>query len=79
MVSFQKQQLHNNKLYGAAYDKVLLLRFDKRIEITTNNNNSKINLLDEKVYNKNNNHSKDCSRSLLNEERDLQVIPDPVM
>ena len=32
VVSFQQQQPHQNKSY-AAYDKILLPRFDKRIEI----------------------------------------------
>jgi hypothetical protein len=71
VVSFQQ---YNNK--SCAYYKLLLSRFDKRIEITNNNSrSSKINLLDVKVYNSN---SKDCIRSLLLEERDLlQIIPDP--
>ena len=56
-----------------AYDKILLPRFDKRIEITRNNNDSKVNLLDVKLYN---NYSKDCNRFLLLQERDLQLIPD---
>ena len=55
-----------------AYDKILLPRFDKRIEITRNNNDSKVNLLDVKLYN---NYSKDCNRFLLLQERDLQLIP----
>jgi hypothetical protein len=70
------QQQHNNKSY--AYDKILLPRFDKRIEITNRNNNSindssNIKLLDVKIYNK----SKNCSIPLLLEERDLLIIPDP--
>ena len=80
VVSFQKQQQHNNKLYCAAYDKILLARFGKRIEITgnRNNNDSKTNLLGVKIYN--NKLSKHCSRSLLIEERDLlHIIPDPAM
>jgi hypothetical protein len=68
--SFQPQ---HNKSY--AYDKILLPRFDKRIEITKNKDSSsssdKINLLDVKVYG--NNHSKDFSRSLLLQERDLHA------
>jgi hypothetical protein len=69
VVSFQPQQ-HNTSY---SYHKILLPRLDKRIEITNNNSrSSKINLLDVKVYNS---HSKDCIRSLLLEERDLQIIP----
>jgi hypothetical protein len=67
VVSFQQQQPHQNKSY-AAYDKILLIRFDKCIEITRKNNSStsKIDLLlDVKVYN---NYSKNCSKSLLLEE-----------
>ncbi|HEX5891610.1 MAG TPA: hypothetical protein VFY41_01995 [Nitrososphaeraceae archaeon] len=72
MVSFQRPQ-HN---MSYAHHKILLLRFDKCIEITNNNSrSSKINLLDVKVYG--NSHSKDCIRSLLFEERYLQIIPDP--
>ena len=73
VVSFQRPQQHNTSY---AYHKILLPRFDKRIEIANNNSrSSKINLLDVKVYNS---HSKDCIRSLLLEERDLlQIIPDP--
>ena len=76
VVSFQQQ--HNNHKSYAEYDKILLPRFDKRIEITRNNNSindsSKINtLLDVKIYNK----SKNCSIPLLLEERDLLIIPDP--
>jgi len=71
VASFQPQ---HNKSY--AYDKILLPRFDKRIEITKNKDSSsgssdKINLLDVKVYG--NNHSKDFSRSLLLQERDLHA------
>lgn len=69
VVTFQQ---YNNK--SNAYHTILLPRFDKSIEIT-NNNSTKINLLDVKIYN---NSSKNCSRSLLLEERDLlQIIPDP--
>jgi hypothetical protein len=78
VVSFQQPQQHNNKSY-AAYDKNLLPRFDRRIEITrkTNSSRSKVDLLlDVKVHN-NNKHSKDWSRSLLLQERDLLIIPDP--
>jgi hypothetical protein len=71
VVSFQPQH-HDHK--SNAYHKILLPRFDKRIEIT-NNNSNKINLLDVKVYN--NNSSKGCSRSLLLQESDLLIIPDP--
>lgn len=73
VVSFQQQQQHQNKSY--AYDKILLPRFDKRIEITNNNRNGNINILDVKIYNNNYNHSKDCNRSLLLKERDLLIIP----
>ncbi|MDQ3869867.1 MAG: hypothetical protein M3250_09985 [Thermoproteota archaeon] len=71
IVSFQQQHndRHHHKLYG--YHKILLPRFDKRIEIT--NNNTKINLLDLKVYN-NNYSKKNCNRSLLLEETDLQIV-----
>jgi hypothetical protein len=76
VVSFQQQQHNNHKSY-AEYDKILLPRFDKRIEITRNNNSindsSNIKLLDVKIYNK----SKNCSVPLLLEERDLLIIPDP--
>jgi len=70
IVSFQQQHndRHHHKLY--VYHKILL-RFDKRIEIT--NNNSKINLLDVKIYN-NNYSKKNCNRSLLLEETDLQIV-----
>jgi hypothetical protein len=44
------------------------------IEITRNNSSCKINLLDVKIHN---NCSKDCARSLLMQERDLLIIPDP--
>jgi hypothetical protein len=75
VVSFQQQ--HNNHKSYAEYDKILLPRFDKRIEITRNNNSindsSNIKLLDVKIYNK----SKNCSIPLLLEERDLLIIPDP--
>jgi hypothetical protein len=67
VVSFQKQ--HHSKSY--VYTKILLPRFDKRIEIT-NNNNSKMNLLNIKVYK---NYSKYCNRLLLLQEKDLQLIP----
>ena len=72
MVSFQQQHndCHHHKSY--AYHKILLSRFDKRIEIT--NNNSKINLLDVKVSNNNNYIKKNCNRSLLLEETDLQIV-----
>jgi hypothetical protein len=73
VVSFQQQQHHQNKSY--AYDKILLPRFDKRIEITNNSRNGYINILDVKIYNNNYNHSKDCNRSLLLKERDLLIIP----
>jgi hypothetical protein len=80
VVSFQQYNNndHHHKSY-AEYDKILLPRFDKRIEITKNNNdsNSNINLLDVKVYNNNKQSKKNCSRSLLLEERDLQIIPVP--
>jgi hypothetical protein len=80
VVSFQQYNNndHHHKSY-AEYDKILLPRFDKRIEITRNNNdsNSNINLLDVKVYNNNKQSKKNCSRSLLLEERDLQIIPVP--
>lgn len=71
MVSFQQQHndRHHHKPY--AYHKILLPRFDKCIEIT--NNNSKINLLDVKIYN-NNYSKKNCNRSLLLEETDLQIV-----
>ena len=71
MVSFQQQHndRHHHKSY--AYHKILLSRFDKRIEIT--NNNSKINLLDVKVSN-NNYSKKNCNRSLLLEETDLKIV-----
>jgi len=72
-VNGQVQQQHNNKSY--AYDKILLPRFDRHIEITNNNSNTKINLLDVKMYG--NNNCKNCSRSLLLEETDLKIIPDP--
>jgi hypothetical protein len=68
VVSFQDYHNKSN-----AYSKILLPRFDKRIEITDKNNDSKINLLDVKIYNK----SKNCSIPLLLEERDLLIIPDP--
>jgi hypothetical protein len=73
VVSFQQQ--HNNKSY--AYDKILLPRFDKHIEITNRNNNSKINLLlDVKIYDYNysKKNYKNYNRSLLLEERDLQIV-----
>jgi hypothetical protein len=75
VASFQKQQQH--KSYSIVYDKILLPRFDKRIEITKSSNSindsSNINLLDVKIYNK----SKNFNRSLVLEERDLLIIPDP--
>ena len=71
VVSFQSND-HHRKSY--AYDKILLPRFDKRIEII-NNSDSKINLLDVKVYN--NKYTKNCSRSLVLEERDLLIISAP--
>jgi hypothetical protein len=73
VVSFQQQ--HNNKSY--AYDKIILPRFDKHIEITNRNNNSKINLLlDVKIYDYNysKKNYKNYNRSLLLEERDLQIV-----
>jgi hypothetical protein len=71
VVSFQSND-HHRKSY--AYDKILLPRFDKRIEII-NNSDSKINLLDVKVYS--NKYTKNCSRSLVLEERDLLIISAP--
>lgn len=76
VVSFQYcNHYHNHKPY--MYDKIILPRFDKRLEITRNNNSinhsSNIKLLDVKIYNK----SKNCSIPLLLEERDLLIIPDP--
>jgi hypothetical protein len=60
-VSFQQ---HNNHKSYAEYEKILLPRFDKRIEITRNNNSindsSNIKLLDVKIYNK----SKNCIRNV---------------
>jgi hypothetical protein len=80
VVSFQQYNNndHTHKSY-AEYDKILLPRFDKRIEITRNNNdsNSNINLLDVKIYNNNKQSKKNCSRSFLLEKRDLQIIPVP--
>jgi hypothetical protein len=74
VVSFQQRQEqhhghHSHKSY--AYDKILLPRFDKHIEIIRNNS-SKMDLLDVKVYN---DHSKNCSKSLLLQESDLHLIP----
>jgi hypothetical protein len=74
VVSFQPQHHHHNNNKSNVYHNIILSRFNKRIEITNNSRSSKINLLDIKVYN---NYSKDCSRSLLLQESDLQIIPLP--
>jgi hypothetical protein len=55
VVSFQHHYHHQSY----AYDKILLPRFDKCIEITSNSD--KNSLLDVKVYNNNNNYSGDCN------------------
>lgn len=62
----------SNNNHSAAYNKVLLPRFDKHIEITKSK--TKSSLLNVKV--KNYNHNKKCSitSTLLIQQKDLQII-----
>jgi hypothetical protein len=62
----------SNNNHSAAYNKVLLPRFDKHIEITKSK--TKSSLLNIKV--RNYNHNKKCSTitTLLVQQKDLQII-----
>jgi hypothetical protein len=61
----------SNNNHSAAYNKVLLPRFDKHIEITKSK--TKSSLLNVKI--KNYSHNKKCSTTtLLVQQKDLQII-----